>query len=35
MLVISEHARIEGEVSAEHVVVDGYIAGPVYCAGTA
>jgi len=31
MLVISEQASVEGEVRAEHVVVDGAIAGPVYC----
>ncbi|MBK4734709.1 bactofilin family protein [Noviherbaspirillum pedocola] len=31
MLVISEQARVEGEVRAEHVVVDGEIAGPVFC----
>lgn len=31
MLVISEQARVEGEVRAEHIVVDGEIAGPVFC----
>jgi cytoskeletal protein CcmA (bactofilin family) len=31
MLVISEQASVEGEVRAEHVVVDGTIIGPVYC----
>jgi cytoskeletal protein CcmA (bactofilin family) len=31
MLVISEQASVEGEVRAEHVVVDGAITGPVYC----
>ena len=31
MLVISEQATVEGEVRAEHVVVDGAITGPVYC----
>ena len=31
MLVISEHASVEGEIRAEHVVVDGAITGPVYC----
>ena len=31
MLVISEQASVEGEVRAEHVVVDGAIIGPVYC----
>lgn len=28
-LVVSEHARIEGEVQAAHVVVNGTIVGPV------
>lgn len=31
MLVISEHAQIEGEVRAAHLVVNGQINGPVYC----
>ena len=30
MLVISEHAKVEGEVRAAHVVVNGEIVGPVY-----
>lgn len=30
MLVISEHAMIEGEVRAAHMVVNGQINGPVY-----
>jgi cytoskeletal protein CcmA (bactofilin family) len=30
MLVVSEHARIEGEVRCANLVVNGYIAGPVY-----
>lgn len=30
MLVISEHARIEGEVRVAHLVVNGEILGPVY-----
>lgn len=30
MLVISEHAKIEGEVRAAHIVVNGEIVGPVY-----
>ncbi|WP_420476848.1 bactofilin family protein [Noviherbaspirillum sp. ST9] len=30
MLVISEHARVEGEVRAAHLVVNGEIVGPVY-----
>ncbi|MES2128865.1 MAG: polymer-forming cytoskeletal protein [Pseudomonadota bacterium] len=34
MLVISEHARIEGEVRCAHLVVNGYIAGPVYSSET-
>lgn len=29
-LVVSEHARIEGEVRCANLVVNGYIAGPVY-----
>lgn len=31
MLVISEHAVIEGEVRAAHLVVNGQITGPVHC----
>ena len=31
MLVISEQASVEGEVKAEHIVVDGMITGPVFC----
>lgn len=31
MLVVSAHARIEGEVRVAHLVVDGEIVGPVYC----
>jgi cytoskeletal protein CcmA (bactofilin family) len=30
MLVISEHARIEGEVRVAHLVVNGEILGPVF-----
>jgi cytoskeletal protein CcmA (bactofilin family) len=30
MLVISEHARIEGEVRVAHLVVNGEIQGPVF-----
>ncbi|HZW11615.1 MAG TPA: polymer-forming cytoskeletal protein [Noviherbaspirillum sp.] len=30
MLVISEHAKIEGEVRVAHLVVNGEIIGPVY-----
>ncbi len=29
MLVVSEHARIEGEVRATHVVVNGTVIGPI------
>lgn len=32
MLVISEQAKVEGEVRAAHIVVNGEIAGPVYSA---
>lgn len=31
MLVISEKARIDGEVRASHIVVNGEINGPVFC----
>ncbi len=31
MLVISEHARVEGEVRVAHLVVNGEIVGPVFC----
>lgn len=30
MLVVSEHARIEGEIRVAHLVVNGEIVGPVY-----
>ncbi|HEY8608723.1 MAG TPA: polymer-forming cytoskeletal protein [Noviherbaspirillum sp.] len=30
MLVISEHARVEGEVRVAHLVVNGEIVGPVH-----
>jgi cytoskeletal protein CcmA (bactofilin family) len=30
MLVISEHARIEGEVRVPYVIINGEIIGPVY-----
>jgi cytoskeletal protein CcmA (bactofilin family) len=33
-LVISEQARIDGEVSASHIVVNGTIVGPVHAAET-
>ncbi|MFO1364280.1 MAG: polymer-forming cytoskeletal protein [Burkholderiales bacterium] len=29
-LVISEHARVEGEIAVAHLVVNGTIAGPVH-----
>lgn len=29
-LVVSEHARIEGEVSVSHVVINGTVTGPVH-----
>ncbi|MBI3479635.1 MAG: polymer-forming cytoskeletal protein [Nitrosomonadales bacterium] len=29
-LVLSEHARVNGEVSATHLVVNGLISGPVF-----
>lgn len=30
MLIISEHARVSGEVRAAHIVVDGSIVGPLF-----
>lgn len=30
MLVISEHAKVEGEVRVAHLVVNGEVVGPVY-----
>lgn len=30
-LVISEHARIEGEIRVSHLVVNGTVVGPVMC----
>jgi cytoskeletal protein CcmA (bactofilin family) len=30
VLIVSEHARIEGEVRCANLVVNGYIAGPVF-----
>ena len=30
MLVISEHARVEGEVRVAHLLVNGEIIGPVF-----
>jgi cytoskeletal protein CcmA (bactofilin family) len=32
-LVISEHARIEGEVVVSHLVINGTVHGPVVCSG--
>lgn len=29
-LVLSEHARIEGEISVSHVVINGTVVGPVH-----
>jgi cytoskeletal protein CcmA (bactofilin family) len=29
-LVVSEHARIEGEVSVSHIVINGTVIGPVH-----
>ena len=31
-LVVSEQARVEGEIRVPHVVINGNICGPVYCA---
>ena len=30
LLIVSEHARIEGEVRCAHLIINGYIAGPVF-----
>ncbi|OZA12763.1 MAG: hypothetical protein B7Y02_06930 [Rhodobacterales bacterium 17-64-5] len=30
-LVVSEHARVEGEVRVSHVVINGTVTGPVHC----
>lgn len=30
-LVVSEHARIEGEVSVSHLVINGTVVGTVHC----
>jgi cytoskeletal protein CcmA (bactofilin family) len=30
MLVISEHARVEGEISVSHLVINGTVIGPVH-----
>ena len=34
VLVLSEHARIDGEVKASHLVVNGAINGPVHASET-
>ncbi len=31
VLVVSDRARIEGEVHCANMIVNGYIAGPVHC----
>ena len=31
MLVIAEHARIEGEVRVPYLIINGEIIGPVFC----
>jgi cytoskeletal protein CcmA (bactofilin family) len=33
MLLISEHARVEGEVRCANLIVNGYISGHVYSSG--
>ncbi len=30
-LVVSEHARVEGEIRVPHVVINGSVCGAVYC----
>lgn len=30
ILVISEHAKVEGEIRAAHLIVNGEVVGPVY-----
>ena len=32
-LVISEHARIEGEITVSHLVVNGTVIGPIHSSG--
>ncbi|HEX8957107.1 MAG TPA: polymer-forming cytoskeletal protein [Burkholderiaceae bacterium] len=32
LLVLSEHARVEGEVRVSHLIVNGEVVGPVYSA---
>jgi cytoskeletal protein CcmA (bactofilin family) len=31
MLVLAENARVEGEISVSHLVVNGTVIGPVFC----
>lgn len=31
-LVLSEHARVDGEISVTHLVVNGVVTGPIYAA---
>lgn len=31
-LVLSEHARVDGEISVTHLVVNGVVAGPIHAA---
>jgi cytoskeletal protein CcmA (bactofilin family) len=31
VLIVSEHARIEGQVYCANMIINGYIAGPVHC----
>jgi cytoskeletal protein CcmA (bactofilin family) len=33
-LVVSEHARIEGEVSVAHMVINGTVVGPIVASGS-
>lgn len=33
-LVVSEHARIEGEVSVAHMVINGTVVGPIVATGS-
>jgi cytoskeletal protein CcmA (bactofilin family) len=32
MLVVSEHAEVEGEIRVHHVVINGAVIGPIYAA---
>lgn len=31
MLVVSEHAKIDGELRVAHMIINGEVNGPVYC----